>query len=383
MSVAPTFTLPSFARPRLAITAITFVAILALAAALLVLTAGSTLTLSLDGQAREVRTDGRTVAEVLDEEGIELGKHDIVTPSLDAPVRDGSRIAVSFARPLELTVDGKTTRHWVTATSVATAMDQIGVRVGDARLSASRGASIDREGMSLSVVTPKNLTFVIAGGKPVKKKVAAMSVRQALKLRDVRFDRNDLVRPSRGAAVRDGDRIVVDRVKVSDRRVDDETLGYSTVTRTDSNLLEGRERVVREGRPGSRDVIYRVRTVNGEVVNRRLVKVVNHTAPVNRVVAVGTKERVVTAPAANYASGGTVWDQLAQCESGGNWAINTGNGYYGGLQFNLQTWQGYGGSGYPHQNSREQQIAVAERLRAATGGYGSWPHCSQQLGLPQ
>ena len=60
---------------------------------------------------------------------------------------------------------------------------------------------------------------------------------------------------------------------------------------------------------------------------------------------VGTKE---PAPAANYASGGTVWDQLAQCESGGNWAINTGNGYYGGLQFSLGTWQSYGGPGYPH-----------------------------------
>ena len=54
-----------------------------------------------------------------------------------------------------------------------------------------------------------------------------------------------------------------------------------------------------------------------------------------------------------------MWDALAQCESGGNWAINTGNGYYGGLQFNLGTWQAYGGTGYPHQTSRETQIAIA------------------------
>ena len=77
------------------------------------------------------------------------------------------------------------------------------------------------------------------------------------------------------------------------------------------------------------------------------------------------------------------WDKLAQCESGGNWAINTGNGYYGGLQFSLGTWQSYGGPGYPHQQSRETQIAIAEKVRAATGGYGSWPACSQSLGLPQ
>ena len=103
--------------------------------------------------------------------------------------------------------------------------------------------------------------------------------------------------------------------------------------------------------------------------------------PRDAVVRVGTKEE---APAANYASGSTVWDQLAECESGGNWAINTGNGYYGGLQFNLDTWQAYGGTGYPHENSREEQIAVATRLRDANGGsYGSWPHCASQLGLPQ
>lgn len=88
-------------------------------------------------------------------------------------------------------------------------------------------------------------------------------------------------------------------------------------------------------------------------------------------------------PVVTY-DGDTVWDALAQCESGGNWAINTGNGYYGGLQFNLGTWQGYGGAefaAYPHEASREQQIAVAERLHAARG-YAPWPACRAKLGLP-
>jgi len=80
-------------------------------------------------------------------------------------------------------------------------------------------------------------------------------------------------------------------------------------------------------------------------------------------------------------SSGSVWDRLAQCESGGNWSINTGNGYYGGLQFNLGTWQSVGGSGYPHQASREEQIHRAEILRDRNGGYGAWPSCSAQLGL--
>ena len=82
-------------------------------------------------------------------------------------------------------------------------------------------------------------------------------------------------------------------------------------------------------------------------------------------------------------SGDGVWDRLAQCESGGNWSINTGNGYYGGLQFSLGTWQQYGGSSYaarPDLASREEQIAVAVRLRAARG-YWPWPACAAKLGL--
>ncbi|MBB1195967.1 transglycosylase family protein [Curtobacterium flaccumfaciens] len=87
----------------------------------------------------------------------------------------------------------------------------------------------------------------------------------------------------------------------------------------------------------------------------------------------------LAATPANAASGST-WDALAQCESGGNWAINTGNGYYGGLQFNLGTWQANGGVGSPAGASREAQIAVAERV-LATQGWGAWPACSAQLGL--
>jgi len=90
------------------------------------------------------------------------------------------------------------------------------------------------------------------------------------------------------------------------------------------------------------------------------------------------------AAAAPAYSGTSVWDDLARCESGGNWSINTGNGYYGGLQFSYATWHGYGGgefAEYPHQATREEQIVVAERLRAARG-YAPWPSCRAKLGLP-
>jgi nucleoid-associated protein YgaU len=87
----------------------------------------------------------------------------------------------------------------------------------------------------------------------------------------------------------------------------------------------------------------------------------------------------LAAPAANAASTST-WDAIAQCESGGNWAINTGNGYYGGLQFTLSTWQAFGGTGMPNQASKDTQIAVAERVLASQG-WGAWPACSAKLGL--
>ncbi|KNC20247.1 transglycosylase [Arthrobacter sp. RIT-PI-e] len=74
------------------------------------------------------------------------------------------------------------------------------------------------------------------------------------------------------------------------------------------------------------------------------------------------------------------WDALAQCESGGNWGINTGNGFSGGLQFTPSTWAGFGGQGNPQDATREQQIAVAENVLAGQG-WGAWPSCSAQLGL--
>ncbi|GAA4856302.1 transglycosylase family protein [Saccharopolyspora cebuensis] len=81
-----------------------------------------------------------------------------------------------------------------------------------------------------------------------------------------------------------------------------------------------------------------------------------------------------------------VWDRLAECESGGRWALDSGNGYYGGLQFSRGTWSAYGGAEhahYPHRATRQQQIAIAERLLGAEGGYGAWPACARELGLPR
>ncbi len=77
------------------------------------------------------------------------------------------------------------------------------------------------------------------------------------------------------------------------------------------------------------------------------------------------------------------WNRLAGCESGRRWHINTGNGYYGGLQFSSPTWRGFGGgrfADYAHRASKHEQITIARKVRQSQG-WGAWPYCSQRLGL--
>ncbi|MCX5214940.1 transglycosylase family protein [Kitasatospora sp. NBC_00240] len=91
---------------------------------------------------------------------------------------------------------------------------------------------------------------------------------------------------------------------------------------------------------------------------------------------------LVTATSASAAPAST-WDKVAQCEATGNWAINTGNGFYGGLQFTSSTWAAFGGTAYApqaHQATKAQQIAVGEKVLAAQGP-GAWPVCSVKAGL--
>jgi uncharacterized protein YabE (DUF348 family) len=331
-------------------------------------TLSRTVTVSVDGKESQVRTFGDNVGDVLASQGIEPNAHDSVVPGVDAPVNDGTRIAVRLARPLALSIDGEKRTVWTTATKVASALDQLGVRFGSAALSVSRSASIDRSGMTLEVTTPKRVSLTVADNKVEKHNLPAATVGELLQ-QVGGVDRNDVVRPSRSAELTDGTRVVVTKVGVKTKRVPREVIPAPVQEQKDDSMMQGDTETVREGSDGARDVTYEIRFRNGEVVKRTVVEQRVISQPTATIVKVGTK---------TINTG--VWDAIASCESGGNWAANTGNGYYGGLQFNPGTWAAYGGSGMPHQNSREQQIAVAERVRAAEGGYGAWPHCGAQFG---
>jgi uncharacterized protein YabE (DUF348 family) len=333
-----------------------------------------TVTVTVDGKPTQVRTFGDNVGDVLAGEGIKPTAHDSVVPSPGTKVDDGSEIAVRLGRPLQLSVDGQKQTHWTTATNVAGALQQIGVRFANAALSVSRSATIDRSGLALSVVTPKKVSVKIADAKPVARNVPVATVADLLEKTGAHVDSNDVVRPARSTPLTDGARVVVTKIGVKTKRVPHESIPSPVQRQEDDSMMQGETKTVREGTDGVRDVTYQVRFRNGHVVKRSVVKQRVISAATPTVVKVGTG----TAPTSNFAGGNSVWDRIAACESGGNWAANTGNGYYGGLQFNLGTWQAYGGSGRPDQNSREAQIAVAERVRDAEGGYGAWPVCGQR-----
>ncbi len=338
--------------------------------------------LTLDGRTTHVSAIGATVGDVLAAEGIEVTDKDLVAPALEEEVSDGSAIAVQYGRPLELSVDGESHTYWVNSTNVASALGEIGRRFDGADLSTSRGSSIGRSGLTLQVVTPK-VVRVKLGAKDLRtRKVAALTVADVLKSMDFEVDKHDKVSPPLTTEITDGSKVVVTDIRVATKKVEREVIGAPVITREDPTMLEGEEQVVRAGKDGARTVTYRLRFVNGTLVARKVVRASISSKAVPTIVKVGTKtepEPVTT----NFAGGSTVWDALARCESGGNWAINTGNGYYGGLQFNLGTWQSYGGSGLPSQASRETQIAIATKVRDASGGYGAWPACAASLGLPR
>jgi uncharacterized protein YabE (DUF348 family) len=324
-------------------------------------------TLSVDGRSHTVRTFGDDVRGVLAGEGITLSSRDVVVPSPGSPVNDGTRITVRYSKPLALSIDGSKHTYWTTATKVDTALDQLGIRFAGAELSASRSATIDREGMALRITTPKSVVVKLGRAHARKVVLAAADVADLLDELGASYDEDDVVEPGLDTLLADGDRVVLTRVRVEERRVPREKVQPRVIEREDASLYVGTRETVRAGTAGVRDVTYRIVFHNGDEARRVVLSQSVVTAPVPSIVKVGTK----TVPA------GGAWDRIAQCESGGNWHINTGNGYYGGLQFNLGTWRAYGGQGYPHQNSREQQIAVAERVRAASGGYGAWPHCGK------
>lgn len=291
-----------------------------------------TLTLDVDGFSRPASGFAATVEDVLRNYQVTLDAHDTVSPALDASVQDGQTITVvrGVEKTVEVTADG-VSRHLNTyARTVGDVLAELGITVG----------ALDR------------------------------------------------VNPGFGASLTADARIAVQRVSVT-TEVRTEAIPFTNTDQEDATLAKGKKKIATKGVDGSLDRSVQVTTVDGVVESEVVLSETVTQEPVNQVTLIGTKEPATTSTTSSSSSAATdtsasasssgaglntanaaMWDRIAQCESGGNWSINTGNGYYGGLQFSQSTWVANGGTDFAARAdlaSREEQITVANRLYARAG----------------
>ncbi|MFG1809129.1 ubiquitin-like domain-containing protein [Streptomyces sp. NPDC049040] len=338
--------------------------------------ADKTVRLSVDGRVRTVHTFADDVADVLRQQHVTVGGHDIVAPAPGRRLHDGDNVAVRYGRPLTLTLDGRRRRIWTTATTVADALRQVGVRADGVFVDASRGAAVGRLGLALSVRTERRVT-VVADGRAHIVRTHAVTVRGAVADAGVVLGPEDTVSPPAGTFPRDGAGVTVVRVRTT-RATRHEAVPYRVVRHRDPALARGTTVVDVHGRDGVREVRYAVRTV-GAVRSTRVLRTRLTRAPVAEVIRVGTKRARGSAGTKGGRGSGLDWHGLAQCESGGRPHVVDPSGRYGGLyQFDLRTWRSLGGQGRPQDASSAEQTRLAQRLYASRGT-SPWPVCGRRL----
>ncbi|MGY1771729.1 ubiquitin-like domain-containing protein [Blastococcus sp. SYSU D00813] len=341
--------------------------------------AQKSVTLTVDGQAQEVRTYADTVAEVLEEEGLEPRSHDVVLPEPGASVADGDTVVLNRARPLQLTVDGRTSEVYVTALSVDEALDQLGYRADGLVLSASRSERLPLDGMALEITTPKDVTLVADGQQRVVTTTAA-TVGDLLDEQGITLGPTDGLNMYVTQPLLPLMRLQVFRVQVTEV-VETTPIPYETIETEDPEALEGDDTVTQEGVEGQQATTWRVTVVDGVETRREQVSSTVAVAPVDELVTVGTKEP----PAPPVSSGnrpsadGLNWAALAACESGGRPNAVSSTGRYRGMyQFSQSTWNAVGGTGDPAAASADEQTYRAQLLYQRSGA-GQWPHCGPRL----
>jgi len=344
-----------------------------------------TVVLSVDGQERTLHTFAGDVAGALAAAGMTPAPQDRVQPAMATDVADGDYIIVNRARPLTLVEGGQERQVWTTAASVQEALSGLGMAVTPIQMSMSPDAAIPLDGLALELSVPRAVTMADGANPQVALSTTAGTVAGLLAEQGVTLGPDDVAVPSPDTVLADGTAVQIVR-NGEGEVIETREIAPPEEIVEDPELPRGEREVVDPGRPGERTAVVRIYVQNGQEVRREQVRAGSTTPPSPRIVKVGTNDDVPPEAPQAPAVTDAVWDRLAKCEATGNWAINTGNGYYGGLQFNRQTWNAYGGDQYaelPHQASREEQIAVATRLRDDRGGYGAWPACSRKLGLPR
>ncbi len=332
--------------------------------------AQKTVTITVDGQAREVRTYADTAGEVLADEGLQLASHDVVLPDQDAAVADGDTIVLNRARPLSLTVDGVRSDVYTTALSVDGALDELGYRAENLVLSASRSERLPLDGMDLSIATAKDVTL-IADGRQQVVTTTAQTAGELLAEQGIDLSPTDRTSLYPAQPLLDSMVLRVTRVQVEDV-TEVQPVDYATVETDDPQAPEGDRTVTQEGVEGKRTITWRVTRTDGVETGREQVGAAVTTAPVDELVSVGTKEAPAAASTAVVSADGLNWAALARCESGGRPDAVSASGTYRGLyQFSRATWAGVGGTGDPAAASVAEQTMRAQMLYARSGA-GQW-----------
>ncbi|MGW1956247.1 ubiquitin-like domain-containing protein [Streptomyces sp. NPDC001920] len=328
--------------------------------------------LSVDGTPRTLHTFADDVTELLAEEGVEVGAHDVVAPAPDAGLASGDEVAVRYGRPVRLTLDGQRREVWTTERTVEAALRQLGVRAEGAYLSTSRSRRIGREGLALDVRTERAVT-VMADGRARTIRTNAATVREVVEQAGITLRGQDTTSVPLDGFPRDGQTVTVLRI-TGRKEIRDEAIAFAVERIEDPSVFRGTEVVERAGEPGLRRVTYSLRTVNGVTQRPRRLRSEVVREPRTQVVKVGTKPL----PTVRGADG-LNWQSLASCESGGRPDAVDSSGTYGGLyQFDTQTWRSLGGKGRPQDAPAAEQTMRAKKLFVRQGT-SPWPHCGGRL----
>ncbi|OBI80211.1 resuscitation-promoting factor [Mycobacterium asiaticum] len=338
--------------------------------------ASKTVTLTVDGTSMQVATMKSRVIDIVEENGFSVDQRDDLFPAADASVSDAANIVLRRSRPLQISLDGQNTHQvWTTASTVDEALAQLAL-TDTAPAAASRASRVPLAGMALPVVSAKTVQLNDAGAVRTVHLPAA-NVGELLAAAGAPLVDSDEVEPAANSPIVDGMEIRVTRNRI-ERVTERMPLPPPARRIEDPEMNMSREIVEDPGAPGVQDVTFAVAEVNGVETGRLPVSNTVVEPAREAVVRVGAKPGTEVPPV----SDGGVWDAIAGCEAGGNWGINTGNGYYGGVQFDQGTWEANGGLRYaPRADlaTREEQIAVAEVTRSRQG-WGAWPVCSGRAG---
>ena len=335
-----------------------------------------TVTLNVDGKVSSVQTFGGTVGQVVKGANLELQSSDRITPAADSHVRDGSVINVNLAKAVKVSLDGAERTISTTSPTVEGLVTELGV-ASASELSVPKDAQLAVSGSFVSISTPKSVS-IVADGKADKTTTTAANVGQLLADAGITLGASDRVSQPGNAPVVNDMVIKVSRVDVSQTAEAAEAVPFETLTTEDAGLTAGEKKVTQAGVAGTINKSFKLVLVDGREASRTLVSQTVSAQPVTEKITVGTKPKPKPAAQAGANTGAgapammneAMWDKIAQCESTGNWSVNNGNGYYGGLQFDIRTWLGAGGGAYaPNASlaSKAQQIDIANRVYAQRG----------------